>query len=328
MDKLYTNKRLEFIKLHGKRCLKCNKRKPLTEFESIKKYYCHSCRWKSQQDQIKKVTRQEKQWEKYWEEQEEQKKQARNDYIQFWIDSVPKTNAVPKVKLPVILKCSTCSTTDRLNFSPSRVKHSTNTKAVTWNDIYRGYRIRMSICKKCQKKSDAEQRQLKNKIFDPTRIIRCPVCNKTGDLSSNLFAPNKYKQAKYICKCKHCRRNDPKAKIYRNIRRRLKDCFTINILQRTNNPIKVRIQIPTEEVVGCTSEELKLHFESKFQEGMTWDNYGEWHIDHIVPMSKFNLVTDNLKLNKEEAMRSSHYTNLQPLWAADNLTKSDKILDS
>ena len=53
--------------------------------------------------------------------------------------------------------------------------------------------------------------------------------------------------------------------------------------------------------------------------GMTWDNYGEWHIDHIKPCSSFNMLIE------EERKRCFHYTNLQPLWAIDNIKKSDKI---
>jgi hypothetical protein len=68
--------------------------------------------------------------------------------------------------------------------------------------------------------------------------------------------------------------------------------------------------------VGCSPEELKAHIESLFLEGMTWDNYGRhgWHIDHIRPVSSFK---------PEEWERINHYTNLQPLWAKDNLSKSN-----
>lgn len=73
----------------------------------------------------------------------------------------------------------------------------------------------------------------------------------------------------------------------------------------------------TEKWQGCTAEELKTYLESLFQEGMTWDNYGKngWHIDHIRPVSSFK---------PEEWEQINHYTNLQPLWAKDNLSKSNK----
>jgi len=73
--------------------------------------------------------------------------------------------------------------------------------------------------------------------------------------------------------------------------------------------------------LGCSIPELKIHLESKFQEGMTWDNwsYTGWHIDHIIPLSSFNLQ------NREEFLKACHYTNLQPLWAEENFSKNDKI---
>ena len=74
------------------------------------------------------------------------------------------------------------------------------------------------------------------------------------------------------------------------------------------------------ELVGCSIPDLIKHLESKFQEGMNWSNYGfyGWHIDHIRPCSSFNL------LNEEEQKQCFHYTNLQPLWAKDNLQKHNK----
>lgn len=70
--------------------------------------------------------------------------------------------------------------------------------------------------------------------------------------------------------------------------------------------------------LGCSYRELLAHLEAQFQPGMSWDNYGEWHIDHILPLANYDL-TDRGTLR-----RLSNYTNLQPLWAKDNLSKGDK----
>jgi|SaaInlV_165m_DNA_1040744.scaffolds.fasta_scaffold21736_2 hypothetical protein len=73
----------------------------------------------------------------------------------------------------------------------------------------------------------------------------------------------------------------------------------------------------TMEYVGCSLEILKIHLENKFIEGMTWENQGEWHIDHIKPCASFDLDIE------EERHKCFHYTNLQPLWGPDNISKSD-----
>lgn len=76
----------------------------------------------------------------------------------------------------------------------------------------------------------------------------------------------------------------------------------------------------TEQLIGCSITHLLNHIQIQFQPGMTWDNYGEWHIDHIKPCAAYDL-SDPL-----HQRLCFHYTNLQPLWAADNLRKSDHLL--
>jgi len=70
----------------------------------------------------------------------------------------------------------------------------------------------------------------------------------------------------------------------------------------------------TQALLGCSWEEAKSHMESLFKEGMSWQNHGEWHIDHIRPVSSF--TEDDLDL-------MNHISNLQPLWASENLEKSN-----
>jgi hypothetical protein len=71
----------------------------------------------------------------------------------------------------------------------------------------------------------------------------------------------------------------------------------------------------TMDLLGCDIEAFKSHLQSQFKNGMTWENYGKWHIDHINPCINFDLEkSENQKL-------CFHYTNMQPLWATDNLHK-------
>lgn len=91
---------------------------------------------------------------------------------------------------------------------------------------------------------------------------------------------------------------------------------------RINGLLKSKKSTSTIKLLGCTISEFKQYLESQFTKGMSWDNYGlfGWHVDHIIPCSMFNLFDDN------DLRQCFHYTNMQPLWAKDNLLKSDKIL--
>ena len=73
--------------------------------------------------------------------------------------------------------------------------------------------------------------------------------------------------------------------------------------------------------VGCTSAKLRRHLEKQFTPGMTWQNHGEWHIDHIIPLAAFDFAAFPAQIKQAE-----HYTNLRPMWARDNLSKSDTLL--
>jgi len=72
-----------------------------------------------------------------------------------------------------------------------------------------------------------------------------------------------------------------------------------------------------EGYLGCTIDEYREHIQSGFQDNMSWENYGEWHIDHIKPSSSFDLTV------QEEVLECFNFTNTQPLWAVDNLKKGD-----
>lgn len=76
----------------------------------------------------------------------------------------------------------------------------------------------------------------------------------------------------------------------------------------------------TAQILGCSMSEFKNYIESKFSEGMSFDNHGEWHLDHIIPIAT--------AITEEDIIRLNHYTNFQPLWAKDNLKKGKKIMDT
>lgn len=100
--------------------------------------------------------------------------------------------------------------------------------------------------------------------------------------------------------------SDPNRKLLSLLRKRISKALR----RRTNKKVST-----TTELLGCTISDLRLHLESKFQPGMAWNNYGAWHVDHIKPCASFDF-------SKPESQRVCfHFSNLQPLWAADNIAK-------
>jgi hypothetical protein len=104
------------------------------------------------------------------------------------------------------------------------------------------------------------------------------------------------------------RRNDPFYRVLHNLRSRLS-----KVLKGTYSSTYA------VKFMGCEKAALKTHLKSRFQPGMSWNNYGKWHIDHIKPLSSFNLF------DEKEVKLACRYTNLQPLWAIDNLRKGNKV---
>ena len=92
-----------------------------------------------------------------------------------------------------------------------------------------------------------------------------------------------------------------------------------NLRNRTRQAFKAKKwnKNGTEKMLGCDWETAHKHLEIQFTKGMNWENQGEWHIDHIIPLVSAN--------TKEELIKLCHYTNLQPLWAEDNLKKGATI---
>lgn len=111
------------------------------------------------------------------------------------------------------------------------------------------------------------------------------------------------------------RKTDVGFKVRSNMSRRIRDAI------KSYSP-KSKKYKNTVGLLGCSIEQLRIYLESKFQNGMSWENYGYngWQIDHIVPCSYFNLSKE------EEQIKCFHYTNLQPLWAKDNYAKNGYYL--
>jgi hypothetical protein len=159
----------------------------------------------------------------------------------------------------------------------------------------------------------------------------CKVCLESKEIS--CFEQNK-------CSCKPCRVREAKERRNRNPevhrkwrKRREEQNPSVKIANRLRQRIWQALKGKNKHkssitLTGCSMAFLVEYLESKFQPGMTWKNYGNpngdhtncWHIDHIIPCASFDLS------DPEQQVKCFHYTNLQPLWAKDNIRKKDKIL--
>jgi hypothetical protein len=180
-----------------------------------------------------------------------------------------------------------------------------------------------SRCKSCIKKSQADYRartytpekrkevylkhfnkqRQSQKLYYENNKSKCRLCNKTWQKN------NKDKYDRSRLEWTKNKRATPEGRIEYSLRTRMYKFLKNNIKYGS-----------TLDLVGCSYEFLRGYIESKFIEGMNWDNYGKygWHIDHIKPCSLFDL------LKEEDQKVCFHYTNLQPLWAKDNLSKGAK----
>lgn len=108
----------------------------------------------------------------------------------------------------------------------------------------------------------------------------------------------KYQKVRY--------RSDPNYRLARLLRSR------INSAVKNNTKVGSAVSD-----LGCSVEDLKKRFEMIFLPGMSWENHGEWQIDHIRPLASFDLT------DREQFLEAVCYLNLQPLWAEDNMRKGD-----
>lgn len=182
------------------------------------------------------------------------------------------------------------------------------------------------ICKKCKEVKDISHYSKKNKGSKDGFQFDCKECqNKRNKESYYRNKENVLKRQREYNK-NNKERIKQRVNIYQKQKRQKDISFKIafNYRIRIRNAIKgiAAKSDTTINLLGCSVEEFKIYLESKFSKNMNWDNYGYygWHIDHIKPCSSFDLS------DPVEQQKCFHYSNLQPLWAKDNLIKSNKII--
>ena len=181
-----------------------------------------------------------------------------------------------------------------------------------YNDKRKMYLAR--VCSECQSnvrkeqkarqyKKDKEARDRRSNVVDPKKLV-IPMTDIERRLKNRL----------YKRKRRPINRKDPIKRIHRNfseIVRRYMRRF------KQNKPVG-----GWQAIVGYSIVDLKEHLEKQFQPGMSWENYGEWHIDHIIPKSAFDVE----HYCDTEFLKCWALDNLQPLWAKDNVKKSNSLV--
>jgi hypothetical protein len=158
------------------------------------------------------------------------------------------------------------------------------------------------------------------------RYVSCGMCVECND-DHNISWKSSHKKEISVSRKKYRETHKVEIssydRVYRNNRRENDVLFRILTSLRSRLNIAVRKDYKSGSAVsdlGCSIEQFKIHLESKFYNGMTWENQGSyWHIDHIKPLASFDLS------NREQFLEACHYTNMQPLTVIDNLNKGGKL---
>ncbi len=196
-------------------------------------------------------------------------------------------------------KCTSCDKTlsiDKFHF---------NKKTLTGLSGY---------CKECKSSSD------KNYRNNPAQGVES-ILRKKKEYYYNLKTNH---PEKYLIRLDNAR----KRRDYSKETQRVKSCEILlskskirkilHHILKNNNMSKSKLITKSEDILGCSFDLFKSHIESQFKEGMSWYNHGQWHIDHKVPL--------NVSITSDEVLKLNHYTNLQPLWADENLIKGGNML--
>lgn len=153
-----------------------------------------------------------------------------------------------------------------------------------------------SECRECQRIQCKKYRE-ENKEKEAIRKKKYVQDNK----GTHLAYQRKYDKRK--------RDTDPLYKMKKSLRNRTKEILR-NKGWRRDSSIGL--------IIGANWEEVKEHIENQFTTGMTWENHGDWHYDHIIPLDSADTI--------EQLEKLSNYKNIQPLWASENIKKSNKLL--
>lgn len=176
-------------------------------------------------------------------------------------------------------------------------------------------------CKECRNEKVKKWRESNKEYVKEYREANKEYVNKQNkkwrdinkEHTKKYIEANKYRLNEYQKECQKRRKlTDPLYKLKSNVRTRTSLAFNYMGYKKGGR---------TELLLGIPFEILKQHIERQFTKGMSWDNHGvgkgKWHIDHIYPLAK--------AIDEKELIKLCHYTNLQPLWSKENISKGANI---
>lgn len=170
------------------------------------------------------------------------------------------------------------------------------------------------------KSDNKNKNSIRFKVNELNKLINDneSVCTKCLTIKDKLnFIKDNSRKNKLSASCKECKneyfrnkkKNDINFKLICNLRSNLSESIRKNKLSK---------KYKTLDILGISLEDFKLFIEFKFKEDMSWDNYGSWHLDHIIPISYGETI--------EEIYKLSYYTNFQPLWMIENCSKGNRYI--
>ncbi len=213
-------------------------------------------------------------------------------------------------------RCKKCSIEKDNNFFPKTGNICKECKSIYIKKYYKNNKEKILDKEKKRYRDNREDRIEKQKEYYSLRKEEVSSYLKDYRRKNKEKLDEKRKNYNEINKEKinETRRNIYKERIKTDINFKLKKIHR-NILKRI---LKYKKHESTSDLLGYTSIELKECIESKFKTGMTWENYGEWEIDHIIPISFFDLETTHPSV-------VNSLDNLQPLWKLENIKKSNYV---
>ncbi len=209
-------------------------------------------------------------------------------------------------------ECKECRSKDHLENKELRNKR-------TLDNYYKNRDVRlMKMSEYKYKNRNLDGKLIKLSLLKEGISELDKVCSKCFNIvDKKNFTKDNSKSDKLHSHCNTCRgkykmnrvKSDPIYKLITSIRSR--------ISQSLGN-LNISKDRKTISILGCSLDEFRYFIESKFTEGMSLSNYGEWHLDHIIPVSYAK--------NEEDVYLLNHYTNFQPLWSKDNLSKGNRYI--